>query len=82
MPKFTNLSKQRPTRCFCSIVQDESVHNIVFRDIRSFFTKLPSLRMPKNDISCDKYATVKLNLFTTRTDDIRNNHNRGRKKKL
>ena len=47
MPKFTNLSKQRPTRCFCSIVQDESVHNIVFRDIRSFFTKLPVFGCPK-----------------------------------
>ena len=82
MPKFTDLSKQRPTRCFCSIVQNEKVNDIVFRDIRSFFTKFPSLHVPKNEnLSSSKYPTLNLNLFTTRTDDIRNNHNRGRKKK-
>ena len=82
MPKFTDLSKQRPTRCFCSIVQDEKVNDIVFRDIRSFFTKLPSLHLPKNEnLSSTTYPTLNLNLFTTRTDAIRNNHNRGRKKR-
>ena len=73
IPRHSNLSNQRPTKCPCSLINHNFSAPRSEKDIRSYLFKYPSTRPL---ISAD------VDNRTTRCNAIRRAHDRGKKRKL
>ena len=85
LPKVHDFTKQLPTKCPCSEYHRRSVKR-KSTDIRTFLTKFPILKAPtvKNySISSELLNTAKhtFKRFCTQADKIRDQHDRGKRKK-
>jgi hypothetical protein len=80
--KLKDLSKQRLTRCYCSKSQTVNIHSVT-HDIRSYLGPSVIHVSAQNKIggSLQDLLSNNQNNFQTQQDKIRNQHNRGRKRK-
>ena len=82
LKKLKDLSKQKLTRCNCSKSSPVCINSVTL-DIRSYLGA-PAIHIYEqySDSSFqDFFAPRNLNNFQTQEDKIRNQHNRGRKRK-
>jgi ribonuclease HI len=78
-----NFSKEKPTKCFCYEFHRPSKHR-ANRDIRSFITTFPRLQPAnfQNHLNLiENVLLQRVSPITTRQDLIRDQHDRGRKRK-
>ena len=82
--KIHDFTKQLPTRCPCSEYHRPTKHKS--RDIRTFLTSFTSIKAPviKNDLIHQEITNTKIHnrkRFYTQADRIRDQHDRGKRKK-
>jgi hypothetical protein len=89
LPRHANLSKQRPTKCPCrnvvatnKIFTDQPITKFVFKYKKSRKNASESDRKTSLRRRKKKKSSLKNNLFITRTDAIRKEHDRGKKRPL
>ena len=81
-----DFSKEKPTKSPCSKFYRPPKRTAV-RDIRNFLTTFPSLQSRSyqrnlgQNSNEDKYRQHKNDLMTTKEDKIRDQHDRGKKRK-
>ena len=82
MQRFLNLSNQRPRKCPCYSVKAIEERARTDRDIREFFV-LPSSqdRIQMSHVSRVCSSVPKKKKFMTKSDKIRSEHDRGKKRK-
>ena len=87
--RHANLSKQRPTKCPCrnvvatnKIYSDQPITKFVFKYKKSRKNASESDRKTSLRRRKKKKSSLKNNLFITRTDAIRKEHDRGKKRPL
>ena len=83
--RHSNFSKQRPTRCPCkNVVDSKKVY--VNQHITDFVVKFPKNLHnsdPRTKVLRNKSAlSSQKKLYTTRTDEIRKEHDRNKKRPL
>ena len=83
--KCDNLSKERPTKCSCSRFKSPKTHT-KSKNIKSFLTTIPTLcPMSTNDMDFilqkQKLKHNRDNNFSTKESKIRDQHDRGKKRK-
>ena len=86
LPKTHDFTKQRQTKCPCSITQ-RPMHRTLVKDIRTFATKYPKITFPNIMLSYrqSRPSTCEMqgkshNFFITRSDHVRAQHDRGKRK--
>jgi Fe-S cluster biosynthesis and repair protein YggX len=83
LKKCDNLSKEKPTICPCSEFHRPQKRSISY-DIRNFVTSFPTLKCPTKIITktqVNKSFSSKKKKFSTKEDKIRDQHDRGKKRK-
>jgi hypothetical protein len=92
LKKHSNLSKQKPTRCGCSMPEIAVPHSMKSRDIRTFLTRFLPIQSPDDGysnvsrMSGERLSIVSLEVsdshdYRTRTDRVRSEHDRGKKRR-
>jgi hypothetical protein len=89
LKKHSDLSKQKETRCPCSVAQRANQRSLKSRDIRSFLTKFPQIHLPDTNVNASlsvsrrNIALISENRnssdYKTRDDRIRSAHDRSKK---
>jgi len=84
LQKCDNLSKERPTKCSCSRFKSPK-KSTKYKNIKSFLTSIPTLcPMSTNemDFILGKHNVYnRNNHFSTKESNIRDQHDRGKKRK-
>jgi hypothetical protein len=84
LPKIHDFTKQLPTRCPCSKYHRSIKHKS--RDIRTFLSSFTSIKAPaiKNDLIHQENTKTRIHnrkRFYTQADRIRDQHDRGKRKR-
>jgi hypothetical protein len=89
LKKHSDFSKQKETRCPCSVAQRANQRSLRSRDIRNFLTKFPQIHLPDTNVNASLSVSRKNNAliseirnssdYKTRDDRIRSAHDRSKK---
>jgi hypothetical protein len=81
LPKCHDFTKQRPTKCGCSEYHRPAKRSFT-RDIQGFLDRFPFIQVPIHENNETKIKSSHHHFFTTRTDHVREQHDRGKRRKL
>ena len=92
LKKHSNLSRQKPTRCGCSMPEIAVPLSVKSRDIRTFLTRFLPIqspdvgfsnvsRMSRERFSVESSEVSNSHDYRTRTDRVRSEHDRGKKRR-
>ena len=78
--RHSNLSQQRPTKCPCRNMPHKNVYKT--QSITAFISRFPqTVHYDKARSDSLSISPSNINLYTTRADEIRKQHDRGKKRK-
>ena len=82
LTKTNDFTKQKITKCPCSLIKRQS-KNSKSRDIRTLLNRFPTIHFPNvHDTNSPRLSSsFQLKRFKTRVDEIRDQHDRGKRRR-